>query len=38
MQEFVEKDNVRVLPCEHRFHQTCIDRWLLDVSGTCPVW
>lgn len=38
MQDFVEKDNVRVLPCEHRFHQTCVDRWLLDVSGTCPVW
>ncbi|KAJ9495881.1 hypothetical protein H2202_008675 [Exophiala xenobiotica] len=37
MQDFVDKDNVRVLPCEHRFHQTCIDRWLLDVSGTCPV-
>jgi len=27
----------RVLPCDHCFHASCIDRWLLDSSGTCPV-
>lgn len=27
----------RVLPCDHRFHPACIDPWLLNVSGTCPL-
>ncbi|KAI7496069.1 hypothetical protein KC367_g6918 [Hortaea werneckii] len=27
----------RVLPCNHRFHPACIDPWLLNVSGTCPL-
>ncbi|KAI6886009.1 hypothetical protein KC318_g15544 [Hortaea werneckii] len=27
----------RVLPCNHRFHPPCIDPWLLNVSGTCPL-
>jgi hypothetical protein len=29
---------VRVLPCNHSFHPACIDPWLLNVSGTCPLW
>lgn len=32
---FEEGDALRVLPCEHRFHQTCVDHWLL-VNATCP--
>lgn len=27
----------RVLPCNHKFHPACIDPWLLNVSGTCPL-
>ncbi|KAF2725034.1 hypothetical protein K431DRAFT_216389 [Polychaeton citri CBS 116435] len=27
----------RVLPCNHRFHPECVDPWLLNVSGTCPL-
>ena len=36
---FEEGDNLRVLPCEkeHVYHQACIDPWLLDVSGSCPL-
>jgi len=31
-----EGDNVRVLPCLHRFHVSCVDKWLVR-SRTCPV-
>lgn len=37
--DFEEGDDLRVLPCEgkHRFHQTCVDPWLLELSGSCPL-
>ncbi|KIW08519.1 uncharacterized protein PV09_01409 [Verruconis gallopava] len=35
--EFERGQDVRVLPCEHQFHPACIDPWLLNVSGTCPL-
>ncbi|KAH9083527.1 hypothetical protein EDB83DRAFT_2502548 [Lactarius deliciosus] len=28
---------LRLLKCGHVFHKTCVDPWLLDVSGRCPV-
>ncbi|KAJ2922722.1 hypothetical protein H1R20_g14362, partial [Candolleomyces eurysporus] len=28
---------LRLLACGHVFHQTCLDPWLVDVSGRCPV-
>lgn len=36
---FEEGDDLRVLPCEgkHRFHQACVDPWLLELSGSCPL-
>ncbi|KAH7393766.1 hypothetical protein BKA64DRAFT_710090 [Cadophora sp. MPI-SDFR-AT-0126] len=34
---FVQGEEIRMLPCTHRFHLACIDPWLLDASGTCPV-
>lgn len=36
--DFVKGQDIRVLPCNHRFHPDCIDPWLLNVSGTCPLW
>jgi hypothetical protein len=37
-EEFVEGRNVRILPCRHIYHRRCIDPWLLDFAGTCPMW
>lgn len=34
---FDEGEQVRVLPCFHRFHPPCIDRWLLDGKAECPI-
>ncbi|CAA7263151.1 unnamed protein product [Cyclocybe aegerita] len=28
---------LRLLSCGHVFHKTCLDPWLTDVSGRCPV-
>lgn len=36
-EDFNKGDEVRVLPCNHKFHPECVDPWLLNVSGTCPL-
>jgi hypothetical protein len=36
-EDFKVGEDVRVLPCKHQFHPTCIDPWLINVSGTCPL-
>ena len=36
-EDFVKGEDIRVLPCDHKFHPACVDPWLLDVSGTCPL-
>jgi len=37
--DFAEGDDLRLLPCEgkHRFHQECVDPWLLELSSSCPI-
>jgi len=37
LEDFEEGQEVRVLPCHHNFHPDCIDPWLLNVSGSCPM-
>jgi hypothetical protein len=37
-EDFNVGEDVRVLPCNHKFHPPCIDPWLVNVSGTCPLW
>lgn len=37
-ENFTTGEDVRVLPCNHKYHPACIDPWLLNVSGTCPLW
>jgi len=34
--EYTEGELGRRLPCSHRFHQACIDRWL-EQSKQCPL-
>ncbi|KAK0639311.1 hypothetical protein B0T16DRAFT_463002 [Cercophora newfieldiana] len=36
-EDFLVGEDVRVLPCDHKFHPACIDPWLINVSGTCPL-
>ncbi|KAK3946167.1 hypothetical protein QBC46DRAFT_1483 [Diplogelasinospora grovesii] len=36
-EDFTVGEDVRVLPCDHKFHPPCIDPWLISVSGTCPL-
>jgi hypothetical protein len=37
-EDFVKGEDIRVLPCDHKYHPACVDPWLLNVSGTCPLW
>ncbi|WYZ37507.1 hypothetical protein EsH8_II_001013 [Colletotrichum jinshuiense] len=36
-EDFNVGEDVRVLPCNHKFHPNCVDPWLVNVSGTCPL-
>jgi len=36
-EDFHKGEEVRVLPCNHKFHPECVDPWLLNISGTCPL-
>ncbi|ONI05628.1 hypothetical protein PRUPE_5G015800 [Prunus persica] len=35
--EYEEGDIMRVLPCHHEFHKTCIDKWLKEIHRVCPL-
>merc|ERR1712039_414516 len=35
-EDFCSGEELRVLPCFHRYHQACIDRWLCQ-NRACPV-
>ncbi|KAE8442395.1 hypothetical protein EG329_003412 [Mollisiaceae sp. DMI_Dod_QoI] len=37
LDDFVESEDIRLLPCDHKFHPKCVDPWLENVSGSYPV-
>jgi hypothetical protein len=37
LESLSEGELLRQLPCQHSFHVSCIDPWLLERSGECPV-
>ena len=36
LQDFVDGDSLRTLPCNHFFHTDCVDAWLKQKSSSCP--
>jgi len=37
IEDFEERDAIKVLPCGHGYHPACIDKWLTDHSDLCPM-
>mmetsp|Transcript_40080 Transcript_40080/g.55694 ORF Transcript_40080/g.55694 Transcript_40080/m.55694 type:complete len:277 (-) Transcript_40080:342-1172(-) len=37
LSEYVEGEQLRVLPCKHEFHAACVDKWLKEVHRVCPL-
>ncbi|CAM9239071.1 unnamed protein product [Phaeothamnion confervicola] len=37
LDDYEEGDVLKVMPCGHAFHAACIDPWLRDKSGRCPM-
>lgn len=36
LSNFEEGEMVRLLPCQHLFHKSCVDEWLIKIKKFCP--
>lgn len=37
LEEYINGDELRILPCSHRFHCSCVDAWLTMWRAVCPI-
>lgn len=37
LEDFIEKEELRILPCSHAYHTKCVDPWLTRNRRVCPV-
>ncbi|CAH8253233.1 unnamed protein product [Arabidopsis lyrata] len=37
LEDYIVGDKLRVLPCSHKFHVSCVDSWLISWRTFCPV-
>lgn len=37
LEDYVEEEDLRILPCGHEFHVACVDPWLTTRKKYCPI-
>lgn len=37
LEDYVDEDELRIMPCKHEFHVACIDSWLTTRKKFCPI-
>ena len=37
LDEYVDDELLRILPCKHEFHAACVDQWLITRKRYCPL-
>ncbi|EPB83313.1 hypothetical protein HMPREF1544_09959 [Mucor circinelloides 1006PhL] len=37
LEDYIEGDQLRTLPCKHEFHAKCVDAWLTSHKKFCPI-
>ncbi|CAO3691543.1 unnamed protein product [Rhizopus stolonifer] len=37
LEEYQKGTELRLLPCNHQFHTSCVDAWLITQKKLCPI-